>query len=82
MIIAGYILGVIGCIAWFLGELRLLVLAYRRGFAWFFSCLLLAPLCWLALLAVDFKATARPFALALLGVILALAGGAMAGIEL
>ena len=81
MIAAGYVLAVIGCIACFLGELRMLALAYRRGFAWLLACLLLAPLCWLALLAVDFKTTARPFGLALLGVIVAGVGGFMAGIE-
>jgi hypothetical protein len=82
MIVAGYILAVIGCLACFLGELRMLALAYRRGFGWLLACLLLAPLCWLALLAVDFKTTARPFALALVGLIVAVVGGMMAAIEL
>jgi hypothetical protein len=81
MIVAGYILAVIGSIACFLGELRMLVLAYRRGFGWLLFCLLLAPLCWLALLAVDFKSSARPFALAALGLVAAGIGGAMAGIK-
>lgn len=81
MVVAEYILAVIGIIACLLGEIRMLALAYRRGFGWLLSCLLLAPLCWLALLAVDFKATARPFTLAVLGVIIATVGGAVAGIE-
>jgi hypothetical protein len=81
MVVAGYILAVIGCIACFLGELRMLALAYRRGFIWLLGCLLLAPICWLVLLLVDFKGAARPFALALVGVIFAGVGGIMAGIE-
>jgi len=81
MVVAGYILAVSGIIACLFGESRMLALAYRRGFGWLLSCLLLAPLCWLALLAVDFKTTARPFALAVLGVIGALVGGVMAGIQ-
>ena len=81
MIIAGYILAVIGCIACFIGELRMLAISYRRGFGWLLFCLLLAPLCWLLLLLVDFKTTAGPFALAFLGLLAAGFGGAMAGIK-
>jgi hypothetical protein len=81
MVVAGYILAFIGVIACVVGEIRMLALAYRRGFAWLLGCLLLAPLCWLALLAVDFKSTVRPFALAVLGVIVAWVGGLMAGVE-
>ncbi len=80
MVVAGYILAVVGCIACLIGEIRMLALAYRRGFLWLLSCLLLATLCWLALLAADFKSTARPFALAVLGVVAAAVGGSMAGI--
>lgn len=81
MIVAGYILAVVGCVAFFLGELRMLVLAYRRGIGWLLATLLLAPLFWLALLAVDFKTTAKPFALAFLGAIALAVGGTMARIE-
>jgi len=81
MVVAGYILAVSGLIACLFGEIRMLALAYRRGFGWLLSCLLLAPLCWLALLAVDFKATLRPFVLAIVGLFSAAVGGAMAGIE-
>ena len=81
MVIAGYILAVVGSIACLVGEILMLTLAYKRGFGWLLGCLLLAPLCWLALLAVDFKSTVRPFALAALGLIAAGIGGMMAGIE-
>ena len=81
MVVAGYIFIIIGTITCLIGEIRMLVLAYRRGFIWLLSCLLCAPFCWLALLAVDFKSTVKPFALAVLGLIVAWAGGLMAGIE-
>ena len=81
MVVAGYILAIIGCIVCLIGELLMLRLAYRRGFGWLLGCLLLAPFCWLALLAVDFKSARRPFALAAFGFIAAGVGGLMAGIE-
>ena len=81
MVVAGYILASIGSIVCLIGQILMLTLAYRRGLGWLLGCLLLAPLCWLALLAVDFKSTARPFALAVLGLITAGIGGMMAGIE-
>jgi len=82
VIVAGYILTVIGCIASFVGELKMLAISYRRGFGWLLFCLLLAPVCWLLLLLVDFKATARPFALAVFGLIAAGIGAYMAGIDI
>src|SRR5258706_1336250 len=63
MVVAGYIFAIIGCIVCLIGEVLMLRLAYRRGFGWLLACLLLAPLCWLALLPVGFKSTRRPFAL-------------------
>jgi hypothetical protein len=81
MQVAGYILVIIGVITCLIGEIRMLVLAYRRGFIWLLSCLLCAPFCWFALLAVDFKSTIKPFTLAVVGLIAAWAGGLMAGIE-
>jgi hypothetical protein len=36
MLILGSILFGIGLVAWFAGELRLLVLAYRQGLLWFY----------------------------------------------
>ncbi len=81
MVTAGYILALIGCIACFVGEILMLRVAYRRGLGWFFFCLLLGPVCWLALLALQFKSTVIPFALAVIGLVLAGIGGSMAGIE-
>jgi hypothetical protein len=82
MVITGYILAVSGCIACFVGQILMLKLAYHRGLGWFFACLILAPLCWLALLALHFKSSVKPFVLAVGGLIVAAVGGSMAGIEL
>ena len=81
MIIIGYILFGIGSLACFMGELKMLTLAHKRGLCWFLSCLFLAPLCWFALLAVDFRPTLKPFVLACAGLIGAVIGGSLAGIE-
>lgn len=81
MIIVGYILFGIGSLACFMGELKMLTLAYRRGLAWFLSCIFLAPICWLALLVVDYRPTLKPFALACAGIFVAGIGGSLAGIE-
>jgi len=80
MVVAGYILAVVGFIICLIGEIRMLAIAYRRGFGWLLLCLLLAPLCWFLLLIVDFKSAARPFAWALSGALAAGIGGMMAGI--
>jgi hypothetical protein len=81
MVVAGNILVVVGFIAFLIGEIRMLVIAYRRGFGWLLLCLLLAPLCWLLLLVIDFKSAARPFAFALFGALAAEIGCMMAGIK-
>ena len=81
MVVAGYILVTVGFIVCFIGELRMLALAYQRGFVWLLGCLLLAPLCWLLLLMVDYKSAARPFAMAILGILAVGIGGMMAGIK-
>lgn len=81
MIILGYILFGIGSLACFIGEVKMLTLAYRRGMGWFLSCIFLAPISWLALLALDYKLTMNPFVLACAGLIAAGIGGSLAGIE-
>ena len=81
MIVGGYILLLVGCIACLVGEVLMLKFAYNRGFGWFLACLVLGPLCWLALLGLHFKSTAMPFALAVSGILLAGVGRSMAGLE-
>jgi len=81
MIVLGHILFGLGSLACFVGEIKMLTLAYRRGPGWFLSCIFLAPICWLALLAVDCKLAIKPFVLACAGLIAIGIGGSLAGIE-
>ena len=80
MVIAGYILAVVGSIVCLIGEIMLLVVAYKRGLGWFFGCMFFPPL-WLALLALHFGAAVRPVGIAIGGLIMACLGASMAGIE-
>lgn len=57
----------------------MLAISYRHGFGWLLACLLIAPLCWLLLLMVDFKSMAKPFGLAVCGALAAGIGATMAG---
>ncbi len=68
--------GVIACLY---GQVRFLVVAWNRNLWWFFGCLFV-PLVDLIFLFRNFKATIRPFALTLLGLIVAVLGAGMAGI--
>ena len=81
MITAGYILVIVGFVACLVGEVMMLTVAYKRGLGWFLACLLLAPLVWLLLLAVEFKAAAKPFAIAFGGLMMAGIGGLLAGLD-
>jgi hypothetical protein len=80
MVIAGYILAVVGCLVFLVGQVMLLKAAYKRGLGWFFGCLFCAPV-WLVFLAFDFAAAVKPLGVAVAGLLLAALGGWMAGIE-
>ncbi len=80
MVVVGSILFVMGWICGLIGEIQILILSRRRGFGWFLSCLILAPFGWLALLVVDFKPTWGPFALVVVGIMIAWVGDSMAEI--
>jgi hypothetical protein len=73
MAIIGYILLVVGLIASFYWQLRFLVVAYNQSLWWFFGCLFV-PLVDLVFLCLHFKATAKPYGLSLLGLLVAFAG--------
>ena len=70
MIILGYILFFLGCLAWLAGDLRFLVVAYRQGAAWFLGCLFL-PFVPLAFLCLNLKQTWRPVTLSTAGYLVA-----------
>jgi hypothetical protein len=75
----GYILLVLGLIACLHWQVRFLVVAYNRSLWWFFGCLFVPLVDWIFLF-LNFKATAKPFGLSLLGLLVAGVGGWMAGV--
>ena len=75
----GYAILVIGGIVCLYGQVRFLVVAYNRNLWWFFGCLFV-PFVDLIFLFRNFKAAIKPFALALLGLIMAALGAGMAGV--
>jgi len=81
VVLAGYILMVLGLLVGIYGELRFLVVAYNRSLLWFFGCLFV-PFADLLFLFLNFRIAARPFAVSMLGLGLASLGFAMAGVTL
>jgi len=77
--IVGFIFLIVGCIATIVGDLMFLVIAYKRGLLWFFGCLFVPPVCWLFLL-LNIKAAIKPFAIQVIGFLLACLGAYMTGI--
>ena len=69
-------LGVIVCLY---GQVRFLVVAYNRNLWWFFGCLFVPLVDWIFFF-LNLKATIKPFALSLLGLLLAGLGAWMAGV--
>lgn len=80
MVIAGYILAIVGSIACLVGEVMLLAVAYKRGLGWFLGCMLFPPL-WLALLVFHFGAMVKPLLIVIVGIALACIGASMAGLD-
>ena len=78
MVTLGYVLLTIGVIVAIYGEVRFLVVAYNRSLWWFFGCLFVPFAAWVFLF-LNFKATIKPFCLALLGLLLAGLGCWMSG---
>ena len=79
MLALGYALlgvGLIACLYW---QVRFLVVAYNRSLWWFFGCLFVPFVDWIFFL-LNIKATAKPFGLSLLGMLVACIGGWMAGV--
>jgi len=81
MIIAGYILLVLGVVASIVGEVMFLTVAYKRSLLWFFGCLFIPIIAWIFFF-LNVKTTIKPFALLWLGAIVAFFGAYMAGLSL
>ena len=67
MVILGWILIILGSVILFFGEIRFLLIIYRHGPFWFFSCLIL-PLIILFFSVIYLRQTWRPISLIVLGV--------------
>lgn len=80
MIVLGYILLALGCVAALAGDIRFMVITYRHGFGWFFACLLLPFVSWIFFLLFT-KETWKPVALALAGLAVAGAGYWLGGFQ-
>ena len=80
MIVLGYILFGLGCIAGFIGDLRFLVLAYRQGLIWFFACLFLPFISWL-FFVMHFREAWRPVLLSTAGFVVACIGYWIGGFD-
>lgn len=76
----GYILFGVGCIACLLGDIRFLVVAYRHGLGWFFTCLFV-PLVALLFFLLHTRETWRPVVLSLAGFIVAGMGYIIGGFD-
>jgi hypothetical protein len=78
MTILGYILFILGCIVGLAGDIRFLVVTYRHGLGWFFTCLFVPFVGWLFFL-FHAKEAWRPVALSTGGFIVAAIGYAIGG---
>ena len=81
MIIAGYIILVLGAVASIVGEVMFLTVAFKRSLWWFFGCLFMPLVCFVFFF-LNIKATLKPFAMAWLGAVVAFYGAYLAGINL
>ena len=70
MTVIGYILFGLGCIVGLVGNVRFLVITYRHGLVWFFTCLFIPIVGWIFFLTY-FKEAWRPVLLSAAGFVLA-----------
>lgn len=81
MILLGSILFGIGCIMSLVGDMKFLVVAYRRNFLWLFGCLFL-PLVGLIFFLLNVRETLRPVVLSTVGFLIAGVGYWAGGFDL
>jgi len=79
MTLFGYAILFLGVIVSLYGEVRFLVVAYKRNLGWFFGCLFVPLVDWIFFF-LNLKATIRPFAISLFGLMVAGLGAWMAGV--
>jgi len=79
MMIAGHIFLVVGIMVALVGNVMFLAVAFRRSLWWFLGCLFI-PLVDIVFLLLNLKATAKPFGISVLGLLVAALGAWMAGV--
>jgi hypothetical protein len=80
MTVLGYILFALGCLAGLAGDVRFMVITYRKGLVWFFTCLFLPVVGWIFLL-MYFKEAWRPVLLSAAGFVVACVGYAIGHLD-
>jgi len=80
MTVLGYVLFGLGCLAGLVGDVRFLVVAYRHGLAWFFTCLFL-PFVGLLFFLLHMRETWRPVLLSTVGLVVASTGYIVGGFD-
>ncbi len=81
IVFLGYLIALAGLLVGMVGELRLMVLAYRHGAGWLFGCMAFPPL-WLLLVICHFATMRCPLITTLLGIAGFVIGCELAGVEL
>jgi len=81
MVALGYMLLVLGLVVWIYGQVRFLVMAYKRNLWWFLGVLFVPLVDWIFLF-LNFRTTIKPFGLILLGLLVAILGGWMSNVTL
>jgi hypothetical protein len=79
MTLCGYAILFLGVIVCLYGQVRFLVVAYKRSLWWFFGCLFVPFVDWVFIF-LNFNATIGPFAISICGMIVAFLGAWMAGV--
>ena len=80
MIVLGCILFGLGCVVGLAGDIRFMVITYRRGLVWFFMCLFLPVIGWIFFL-IYFKEAWRPVLLSVTGFVVAGIGYLLGGFD-
>ena len=76
----GYVLLFLGCGAGLVGDIRFLVIAYRRNVVWMLACLFI-PFVGFVFFLLNVKETWRPMALSTGGLLIAAVGCWVGGLD-
>jgi hypothetical protein len=80
MIVLGSIMFALGCLIGLAGDIRFMVVTYRHGFGWLFTCLFLPLVGWIFFLFFT-KESWKPVTLSLAGFVIAGIGYWLGGFQ-